>query len=369
MNDTDPTPYLDPVDVDTPSIAVGGVMDRLAERLKSADKSAESIQEMMAAAKAVGELARNADRPEAVVNTARNEAGSVAQKANRKKSAIVERIEAETDEVLVEDVADDLRLDRMYGLDRYLEMDLEEVSILRSTDQTDDTILRWKFADGAVVEHEDSVHMHRFEFWKKLNKETDKRLAPDLASELLGEPDENEERYRQVSLGPESRPWYPDSTFWIECITDLMEERGTETTRVGPRTAVWENVQDWIRRMRMVADRDDAVAESQGHAVLDEDGQLIELWVPASEIGRICEEWGLEPEALQSELTDRGVDSGNVPGDGISEAFQADGHATRYWRFDATHDEVPPPDEIVEELGDDLSRDRPGHGFSYGGGE
>jgi hypothetical protein len=361
--------YLEATTADAPSVAAAEVMDRLAERLKSASGTAESLTQMQAAAEAIAELARDADRPEAVINSARNAAGDVAQQASRKKATIIERIEAETDEVLVEDVAEDLRLERMYGLDRYLEMDLEEVSILRSTDHTDDTTLRWKFTDGAVVEHEDSAHMHRFEFWKKLNKETDKRLAPDLASEQIGEPDENEERYRRLSLGPEGRPWHPSSSLWIECITDLMDERGTETTRVGPRTAVWEQVQEWIRRMRMVADLDDAVAESQGHAVLDEDGDLLELWVPASEIARLCEEWGLEPEALQSELTDRGVDSDEVPGDGISEAFQANEHATRYWRFDATHDEVPPPDEIVEELGDDLSRDRPGHGFSYGGGE
>lgn len=361
--------YLEATTADAPSVAAAEVMDRLAERLKSASGTAESLTQIQAAAEAVAELARDADRPEAVIEAARNAAGDVAQKASRKKQTIVERIESETDEVLVEDVAEDLRLERMYGMDRYLEKDLKKVDIVRSTDQTDDTTLRWKFADGAVVEHEDSTHMHRFEFWKKLNKETDKRLAPDLASEQIGDPSEDEDRYRRLSLGPESRPWYPDTSFWIECITDLMEERGVETTRVGPRTAVWEQVQEWIRRMRMVADRDDAVSESQGHAALSEDGGLVELWVPASEISRICEEWGLEPEALQSELTDRGVDSDDVPGDGISEAFKANGHATRYWRFDAAHDEVPPPDEIVEELGDDLSRDRPGHGFSYGGGE
>jgi hypothetical protein len=257
----------------------------------------------------------------------------------------------------------------MYGLDRYLEHDLERVNIIRSTDKVNDTILRWEFADGAVIEHDDSVHMHRYEFWQELTLESSKRLSPDLASEQAGEPGEKEDRYRKLSLGPESRPWHYEREFWVESITDLLDERGTETERVGPRTAVWEKVQDYIRRSRMVSDRADAVAESQPHAVREEDGSLSELWIPSSTVGEICEEWGLTPDALQSELAARGVDSDSVPGDGISDVFSEDGRATRYWRLDATHEEVPEPDEVVDELDDGLDRDTAGHGFEYGGGD
>jgi hypothetical protein len=364
---TDAEDYLSAVEGDDPTIAAAQVMDRLAETLKAADGSATALAELKAAGEALADLAREADRPAAVVETARNEAGDVAQKANRSKDSIIDRIEKETDKVLMDEAADELRLDRMYGLDRYLEHDLERVNIIRSTDKVNDTILRWEFADGAVIEHDDSVHMHRYEFWEQLTLETSKSLSPDLASEQAGEPGEKEDRYRKLSLGPESRPWHYEREFWVESITDLMEERGTETERVGPRTAVWEKVQDYIRRSRMVADRADAVVESQPHAVRDGDGELSELWIPSSTVGEICEEWGLTPNALQSELAARGVDSDTVPGDGISDVFSEDGRATRYWRLDATHEEVPEPDEVVDELDDGLDRDTAGHGFEYGG--
>jgi hypothetical protein len=139
------------------------------------------------------------------------------------------------------------------------------------------------------------------------------------------------------------------------------------TETVGPRTAVWEDIQDWIRQSRAIANRADSITETQAHIVEDEDGEFVEIWVPAAMINRICDEWGLAPNALQSELSERGVDSDDVSGGGLSEAFSHEGKATRFWRFDLTHDEVPLPQEVVEEIDDGLDRDYPGQGFSYGG--
>jgi len=358
--------YLDAVEADQPVIATAEIMDRLGERLKGLNSSAEELAELAAAGEAIAEVARDADRPAAAIDTARNEAGQVAEKAGRKKDSIIERIEAETDEVLVDEVEEAVRLDALYGLDRYLEMDLEEVEILRSTDKLTEPVYRWKFSDGAVIEHDDSVHMDRYNFWERLVRGAERKLTYELASEQIGDPDENEERYRQLSLGPEGRPWHP--TRWVECIQDLLDERATETEVVGNRTGVWEDVQNWIRQSRAVEDRDDAVTNSQARAVMSDGGDIEEIWVPASVISEKCEEWSVAPNALQAELSERGADSDEVPGAGISEAFTSDGRSTRYWRLDATHEEVPEPDDVVAELDDSVRRDVPEHGFEYGGG-
>jgi hypothetical protein len=340
-------------------------MDRLAEKVKGQD-AAEIMRETRAAAEAIAELAEDARSPEAVIDLARNEASIVSRNAGRAKDSIIAVIETETDPVLTEKVGENLSLDRMYGVDRYLEKDLEEVEIVRSTDKRDDTTFRWKFSDGARIENDDSVHMHRNEFWERLCRETTKPLSPELASEQVGDPDEDEDRYRNLSLGPESRPWHRARKYWVESISSLLEERGTEVEVTGPRSSVWEEVQDKIRQTRAVADRTDAITESQAHVVC-EDGEILEVWVPASEINKICEEWDLSPNGLQAELSERGVDSDDVPGNGISEAFIREGRATRFWRLDATHEEVPDPEEVVDELDDGLDRDRAGQGFTYGG--
>lgn len=360
--------YLNATTTAEPSIKVAEVMDRLAERLKAADGSAGELTELKAAGEAVAVLAEAADRPAAVVDTARNEASSVAEQASRAKESIVEHIERETDEVLAASAEDDLALSGVYGLDRYLENNLKEVVVQRSTDAVSDSTLRWRFDHGHVYEHDDSVHMDRFNFWTELVRDARESLTHELASEQVGSPeDDGEDRYRRLSLGPESRPWH--RSMWVECIHDLLEERAREVEVVGPRTSVWEEVQNWIRRTRFVADKTDAVSHSQPRVLTDDNGDAVELWVPASKVTEVCEEWGVTSTALQAELAERGVDSDDVPGDGLSEAVGVEGNALRYWRLDATHGDVPEPDDIVDELADGLQRDTAGHGLQYGGEE
>jgi hypothetical protein len=362
---SDAEAYLKATTADEPSIAAAEVMDRLKERHKAADGSAGELAELKAAAEAVGELAAEADRPPAVIETARNEAASVAEETRRSKDTIVDRLEAGTDHVLQASAEEDLRLENMCALDTYLEEYLGEVVIQRSTDAVSDSRFRWQFENGHVYEHDDSIHMDRFNFWTELVRDAREPLTHELASEQIGDPDEEEDRYRKLSLGPESRPWHP--SMWVECIHSLLDERAREVEVVGPRTSVWEDIQNWIRRTRFVEDLADAVTNSQARAIVAGEDDIEEVWVPASVVSEHCEEWGITATALQAELAERGVGSDDVPGDGLSEAFTIDGAAMRYWRLNAGHDEVPEPDETVAELADGVDRDIAGHGFEYGG--
>jgi len=327
------------------SIAAAEVMDRLAERLKAAEGSAGRMKETKAAAEAVAELAAGADDALAVIDSAKNTAGDVAMKAQTKKSIILDALESATVDVRTQAAEAGLSLDHGYALDRYLEENLETVRRIESTDHHSETTLSWQFSDGTAVEVDEGTHLEKYNFYKKLAMGTRKKLQPELVSEEVGDPDES--GYDRLSIGPESRPWHEDN--WISCITDLLDERQTFVESVGARTMTWEAVENEIRLSRAVSDLPTAVDQLMPHAV-EEDGELLEVWLPGKTVTKECEEYGIEPKALQEELAARGVDSDDLGGDRVSERVTIEGNGVRFWRLDATHDEVPEPAEIVDEV-------------------
>jgi len=74
------------------------------------------------------------------------------------------------------------------------------------------------------------------------------------------------------------------------------------------------------------------------------------VWVPTTVINTEAEEHGIETDGLHSEVVARGADSDELGGERIAEAKRAGTTTLRFWRLDATHGEVPEPDEIVDEL-------------------
>jgi len=327
------------------SIAAAEVMDRLAERLKAADGSAGRMKETKAAAEAVAELAAGADDALAVIDSAKNTAGDVAMKAQTKKSIILDALEGATVDVRTQAAEAGLSLDHGYALDRFLEEDLQTVRRIESTDHHSETTLSWQFLDGTAVEVDDGTHLEKYNFYKKLAMGTRKKLQPELVSEEVGDPDED--GYERLSIGPESRPWHEDN--WISCITDLLDERQTFVESVGARTMTWEAVANEIRLSRAVSDLPTAVDQLMPHAV-EESGELVEVWLPGKMVTKECEEYGVEAKALQEELAARGVDSDELGGDRVSERVTIEGNGVRFWRLDATHEEVPEPAEIVDEV-------------------
>jgi hypothetical protein len=343
--------------------AAEAVMSQLGEQLKNADGTGESVQLLGAATSALADLTRESDDPKAVVQRAKDESGDVARRSGKKKDRITDLIDDATREILDEhrearlDSGEGLSVPEGTGLDEYLEGELEEIVRQQSTDAVDDPVLRWRFADGVRIETSESIHHDWYALFKKLASATDRRLVPELASEqvedeLRDEEDVDGEAYARLSLGPESRPWHSDNALWSRAISGLVQERIRTETVVGPRTDAWESLQARIRSGRAVADLTDAVE----HGMIHVDDDAGEVWIPTTVIDNAADKVETSRRAVQAELAERGVTSPKLSGERVSEAVSRGGTAMRFWRLDLTHDAVPEPETVLNEIEDPVDQ-------------
>lgn len=346
--------YLTAAEDAPAAVGAGRVMAALGDRLKDAGGMGEKMEEMMAAGDAIAQLASDADDPTKVVGVARDSAGEVAQVSRIGKERIIDTITdqvGDLEEKAIEE-AGGYRVDHGIGLDRFLEDHLEEVVVQRSTDAVDDSVLRWRFDGGERVETKDGVHFDHYHFFKKLSAATDRRLVTELASEKADDHSDSAEEYARKSLGPKDRPWSRKNDLWTRSISGLVEERSRTDTVLGPRTEAWEHIRARIASGRGVRDQGDAI--TQGMIYVAED--LDEVWIPTSMVADAVESVETSRRALQSELAERGIDSDELSGSGISEAVTSSGTTARFWRLDATHDEVPEPETVLDEADDPTER-------------
>ena len=244
------------------------------------------------------------------------------------------------------------RVDHGIGLDRFLEDHLEEVVIQRSTDAVDDPVFRWRFDGGERVETDDGVHFDHYHFFKKLSAATDRRLVTQMASEKAEDHSDSAEEYARKSLGPTDRPWSRSSDQWTQSISGLVEERSRTETVLGPRTEAWESIRARIGAATAYRSLDDAVAQGLIHVDEDHD----EIWIPTSMVADAVENIETSRWGLQSELAERGIDTDELSGSGISEAVRRDSSVGRFWRLDATHEDFPEPENIQDEVTDGTER-------------
>jgi hypothetical protein len=343
--------------------AAAAVMDRLGQELKDADGTTDSVHAVGAATKALETLADESDDPAAVRQRAKDESGDVARRSGKKKDQITDLIDDATEEILDEHREERLKsgegltVPEGTGLDSYLEDDLEEIVRQESTDAVDDPVLRWRFADGVRIETSESIHHDYYALFKKLASATDKRLVPELASaqvedELREDEDIDGDTYARLSLGPASRPWHTDAEMWSRAISGLVQERIRTETVVGPRTDAWESIQARVRSGRAVEDLTDAVE----HGMIHLDTEADEVWVPTTTIDNAAEQIETSRRAIQAELAERGVTSPNLSGDRVSEAVSRGAAAMRFWRLDLSHDAVPEPEVVLEEVADPVEQ-------------
>lgn len=352
--------YLGEVTAESEAIAATEVMDTLGKRLKEAEGAADKMRELAAAGNAISQKAEEADDPTKVVNAARDASGDVAQVASIGKDRISEAIDdavGDLEEKAIEE-AGGYRVDHGIGLDRFLEEHLEEVVIQRSTDAVDDPVFRWRFDGGERVETDDGVHFDHYHFFKKLSAATDRRLVTQMASEKAEDHSDSAEEYARKSLGPTDRPWSRESDRWTQSISGLVEERSHTETVLGPRTEAWENIHARISAATVYRSLDDAVA----HGVIYVDEDLDEIWIPTSMVADAVENIETSRWGLQSELAERGIDTDELSGNGLSEAVRRTGTVGRFWRLDATHDDVPEPENIQDEVTDGTDRSADGGG-------
>ena len=340
--------YLEARTADNATDAALDVLDRMVECINSADSGSQRMKEIRGAAEAVAEVAAESDNPMAVIKQAKNAVPTISQRSRTPKDTILDNLETAAEDVLMEEAAAGLTLENGYALDEYLEKDLVVVKKLDLTDHHSDPTFVWKFSDGVTVETEHRTHYEWYNFWTKLASGTKKKLLPEFASSQIGDPEKNPEKYAKMSLGPSTRPWNQDN--WIECISDLVDDRVEYVETVGPRTMVWEWLCDKIGRARACTDLADAVGAMRMHARLDENGDVAEIFVPAALIERECEERSVTLSGMQQEICARGADSDELPGDQIATMAEGEKRTLRYWRIDATHSDIPEPQELPDEL-------------------
>lgn len=117
---------------------------------------------------------------------------------------------------------------------------------------------------------------------------------------------------------------------WAEFIGPFIKERADVVPNKGARTLVVEELQNHIARTVAYP----TVADMVDHhgVMLDEDpdeGDPSQLCVPAAEVSKLCEEYGIKNRALQVELDARGMLTEHVSG-ASNETF-VNGSKVTYW--------------------------------------
>lgn len=339
------------------------VVDVYAETRLDAESVLKEAEATKALKDALQELATESEDPPATIDAAKAAAGSAAQRLQEPRDDIVGLIDDGTRDLLDEhrearlDSGEGLSVPEGIGLDEYLEGELEEIVRQQSTDAVDDPVLRWRFADGVRIETSESIHHDWYALFKKLASATDKRLVPELASEtvedeLRDDEDLDGEAYARLSLGPKARPWHTENSLWSRAISGLVQERIRTETVVGPRTDAWESIQARIRSGRAVRELSDAVEHGMIHVNEDD----AEVWIPTTTVDNAADKIETSRRAIQAELAERGVTSSELSGERVSEAISRGGTAMRFWRLDLTHDAVPEPETVLDEIEDPVDQ-------------
>jgi hypothetical protein len=79
-----------------------------------------------------------------------------------------------------------------------------------------------------------------------------------------------------------------------------------------------------------------------------------EVWVPTILVDNAADQIETSRRAIQAELAERGVTSSNLSGARVSEAVSRGATAMRFWRLDLTHEDVPEPELVLDEIEDPL---------------
>ena len=251
-------------------------------------------------------------------------------------------------------------LDNGYALDEYLET-IDEVIKSDNEDIVSDPDYIFKFKDGTQVELADGHHLIQTVLYRTIESAADEHIRNEIASyeaaqEIDAEDEEEFERkYRWRSNGPDSRPWGLEAVLdeykkdsWNECITDLIQSHLRKSTNApGPRSSAWGRIKQNIDRNPAATDKQSVATVGKG-SYHDEDRG--EFWVPNSIVLNACEEFGIEPNKLVHELDERGVVSDELPNGKASYPDQSVRPETRFWRFDADHEEVPGPAEYIDSM-------------------
>lgn len=226
------------------------------------------------------------------------------------KTALKEALDERVDEL--EREGDDGRV----PLDAFVEQRLREVTVVRTTDEKQDTVWRWTFGDFTLETGTTKDGIEHFS-WQQFRDEIYKACG-------------------ELPAGPSHD--LKDGGEWKEWVTDLIDRRGHETETRGARTIAVDALRDFIRGREAYGNLEDVVIHSSVYLDVDPDeGDPDEIWVPNNHIKRICDEKEITPRALQVELDARTLLADRVSGASEQQTLRLNGNrrTVTYWVLDA----------------------------------
>lgn len=340
------------------------VCDMLTERLKKINEPIAIDEELGIASDVLCTVAENNEAVETVKDYVVRRSPGIASDTQISKEDIRAGLlpslnDLQRQEAMAErdQASGDWTLDNGMGVDEYIEQHIESVVKSTTTDHVDDITTVFRFDTNVQIEFDDNEHLSFERFYPALANATEAHIREDFASvqalqytggDVTEDGTENKQNYREMSLGPEDRPWIAAN--WNECITDVVDEYCNWTPKheqpVGPRTEAFEYIQNEIQSGQVTTDKADAVDMSAVYVAEDCD----EIWVPNTIVDTACEDIAVNRETLVRELKERGVGSDEISGNRFSKPVTVSGMALRMWRFDATHPEIPEPADPTDSL-------------------
>jgi len=200
-------------------------------------------------------------------------------------------------------------------IDTHIKQNLEELTIYKPQDSNAETTYQWTLSrysgDGTVTIETEGHHR---------DPHTLKNMYFDAATESLRPPAETVE------------------ADWTGFIEQVIINNGTVERPVGPRTEAIHDLRQHIQTKTAYDDQFVAYKRGGRGALYMESEDAEEIWVENSRVTKICEEHGIEPRALTSELKAKNLRAGSV-----KEVTYRDGSYARWWRLNR---DIADPQEI-----------------------
>jgi hypothetical protein len=216
----------------------------------------------------------------------------------------------------------------------FLKQAVSKIVAVRSTDAKQSTLYRWHFDDeGHIFQVETGEPVETSHYsWRHL-----RGSIFDVAGVWCEEPvDEMKDD-------------------WPEIIGPFIQKRTEVEWNKGPRTCATEALQNHVHRSVAYATVEDMV-DHHGVRIDDDpdDGSPSEIWIPNTEVSKVCDDHSISERALQVQLNADGYTVDRIGG--VSETTFVHGDKFTYWVLSADFADVGSYEPEPESMADRFER-------------